>query len=299
MDCGRFLKYNGPTLTYPMVTMQDALFFRRQFEALARGPEEDVDLLTACLYVAGEEYATMDVAHYLEQLRRLAITAQERMALFHTLQEQLEALSHYLFGELGFRGNAQDYYDPDNSYLNRVLDRRLGIPITLSILYMEMARQGGLILEGVGFPGHFVVRCSHPDQDVYIDPFNAGRLMSVEECHRYLEEKFEGQLPFQEGFLVPYTKKQTLVRLLTNLQVIHHRQRDFRRALAAADRIFLLDPTIATNLKERAALYYRLHHLTLAIQDLELYLKLFHEAQDREQVKEFIAFLWQMVATAN
>jgi regulator of sirC expression with transglutaminase-like and TPR domain len=167
---------------------------------------------------------------------------------------KIEHLNAYLFEERGFRGNTQEYYDPRNSFLNDVIDRRLGIPITLSVVYMEVGRRVGMPLQGVGMPGHFIMKYADPEEDIYIDPFNRGRILSHEACEELLHDVYGEPVPFQETFLAPVSKKQILSRILMNLKAIYIHTKDYLRALSVVERQLIIQPDTEQEVKDRAAL---------------------------------------------
>jgi regulator of sirC expression with transglutaminase-like and TPR domain len=152
---------------------------------------------------------------------------------------QIAAVNAVLFGEEGFRGNGVNYYDPRNSYLNEVLDRRLGIPITLSVVYVAVGRRAGLPLSGVGFPAHFLV-AYEAEPRLLVDPFNCGRLLSVDDCQRLLHESFGSSRRLEPAYLAAASARQILERLVTNLRVAYERAADFPRAKRAADQIAVI-----------------------------------------------------------
>ena len=265
---------------------------------VARG-EEDISLGEAALYIAGGEYPDLDVPAYMGILEELGREAAQRAGTGGDPRESLGALSSYLFDEAGFQGNRDDYYDPDNSLLNRVLDRRLGIPITLSIVFSEVALRLGLVMECVGLPGHFILRHGPPEWELYVDPFNQGRLMSRADCERVVNDLYQGQAAFQEEHLRAYSKKQTLVRMLSNLKHVYHGRQDYHRAISAADLVHLIDPDEATNLRERASFRYQLKQYRSAIADLELYLNRDPQPIDANEVREQIRGIWSTISRLN
>lgn len=226
---------------------------RRRFTEMVRGPEARIDLGRAALLIASEEYPGLDILRYVAKLEVMAAAVRPRLADVEEPLVKIQRLSTYLFKERGFRGNTDQYYDPRNSFLHAVLVRKLGIPITLSIVYMEVGRRVELPCEGVGMPGHFLVKHVGVD-DVYVDPFNGGRILSREACQALLQELYSGQLTFQDSFLDPLTKKQILARMLQNLKAIYVQAKDYPRALSAVERLLLIQPGAEQEEKDRAAL---------------------------------------------
>ena len=262
-------------------------------------PEEDIDLARASLYIAGTEYPDLDIDYYLRLLDRLAEDAARRNPDPGDLRESARQLSEFMFVEQGFRGNGDDYYDPKNSYLNQVLDRKLGIPITLSLAYMEVARRLGMVFEGVGLPGHFVIRTGPRADELYVDPFNAGQILSREDCQRTVENLFQGRVEFREEHLEPYSKKAFLVRILTNLKHNYLRTEDYGKALSASDLISIIEPSSASNIRDSAAVYYALKQYRSAIAALERYLELAPQADDGDEVRGQIQEIWNILSRLN
>ena len=188
------------------------------------------------MLVACEEYAALDADTYLAQLDALAQTLRERLGAEAVPERQIALLNALLFGEEGFRGNAAHYYDPRNSYLNDVLERRLGIPITLALVYVEVGRRAQLPLSGVGFPAHFLVSYEAQPR-VFIDAFNCGQLMSEDDCQRQLWETFGGSARLEPAHLAASSNRQILARLITNLKVAYERAGDLRRAKRASEQL--------------------------------------------------------------
>ena len=266
---------------------------------MAGRPDEDIDLARAALYIAGQEFPDLDVDQYLGMLDLLGQEADRYIGQSDDLQTRIDLLSEFLFVDSGFHGNQDDYYDPNNSYLNQVLDRRTGIPITLSLVYMEVARRLGIVFEGIGLPGHFIMRTGPPEQELYVDAFNGGQRLSIADCQRLIENMFEGRMQFREEHLLPYSKKVFLERMLTNLKRSYHRMGDYRRSLSAADMITMIDPDSGSNLKERAGLYHALGLYRLAIRDLESYLSANPRAEDADSVRENIRRIWSSISKLN
>ena len=251
------------------------------------------------MYTAGEEYPDLDVSQYMAALDLLGQEADQYIGSRDTPEVVLKGLSEYLYMRQGFQGNHDNYYDPENSHLNRVLDRKLGIPISLGIVYMEVGLRLGLVLEGIGLPGHFILRHGPPAWGLYVDPFNEGRLLSRAGCEQIVQDISHGTAEFHDDLLLPYTKKQILARVLSNLKGIYGSQGDYHRAIAAADHIDIIEPGMGRNLKDRASLHYQLGQYRLAIKDLELYLKTTPQPQDAEEIKRQIQNLWHTIATVN
>jgi regulator of sirC expression with transglutaminase-like and TPR domain len=258
---------------------------RRRFAAEVLRAEAAVSLARAALLLAAEEEPRRcDVAGCLRLLEEWGARARARVAA--GAAGPVEALNQYLFGELGFRGNEDDYYDPRNSLLHRVLERRTGIPITLSIVYMEVGRRAGLEVEGVGLPGHFVVRAAPPGgEPMLVDPFNA-KATDEEECQQRLDVIYGGQVTLGEEHLRAVGVRAILARVLGNLKAVYVQAQLPRRALAAVERILLLAPHDLGERRDRGALLAQLGRLPEAIAETQSYLNLRPDAPDAEAVRE-------------
>jgi regulator of sirC expression with transglutaminase-like and TPR domain len=245
---------------------------RRELERIARARDEEIDPVEGALWIAAEEYPQLDVASYLDRLDALAAQAPRRVASSGPLHERVAALSHFLHEEQRFSGNARHYYDPRNSYLNEVIDRRRGIPITLSLVYMAVGRRLALDLRGISFPGHFLVKCVG-DEELVVDAF-AGTLLSREDCRERLVAALGRDAPLTSQALRAATPREILVRMLGNLKQIFLHGRDFERALSCCDRILLLTPDVIGELRDRAGVRAQLGLLAAAAADLDRYLEL-------------------------
>jgi regulator of sirC expression with transglutaminase-like and TPR domain len=245
---------------------------RVRFAGLAAERDEYINVAEAALLIAQEEYPELDVPAYLARLDDLA--AEARLALRADMPpaEQVARLNHFLFVVHGFAGNSEHYYDPRNSFLNDVLDRHTGIPITLSLVYSEVAQRLELPIYGVSFPGHFLVRhVSEPP--IIIDPFLGG-VITTEECTHRLRGIYGAEARLDRRLMRPAQPREILVRLLSNLKQIYVERSDFIRALACVDRILLLVPDLPRELRDRGILYQRLECFSAALRDFERYLKL-------------------------
>jgi len=272
---------------------------RERFAQLVSGPEEELDLAEAALLIAQEEHPEIDVAAYLRQLDALAAAVRARLPESPAPTEIIQELNAQLFREEGLSGNESEYYDPRNSFLNEVLDRKRGIPITLSVVYLEVGRRLGLPLVGVGFPGHFLVKYASADGDLVLDPFAGGISLSRAELEQRLRKMYGEGNPFLSQIsqlLTSTSKKEILVRMLRNLKGIYLQQSDFARALAVLDRILLVAPDLAMEIRDRGAVHQRLGHLQAAVQDFRRYVQMAPNAEDSEAIRAFIA---RMMAQLN
>lgn len=260
--------------------------------------DEKIDLIRAGLVIARTEYPDLEIEEYAGRVESLArrVAAQVSGCEQHTLG----SLNRVLFDEAKLRGNREDYYDPKNSFLNDVLDRGLGIPITLSILYMEVAKRVGFPLAGVGMPGHFLLKhYGHDGHETLIDCFNRGDILSEQDCQIRLNEIYSGEITLRQEFLHPLSRRQILTRVLNNLKTVYLSTRNFRKALTIADLILVICPESAEELKQRALLRYSMGMQRLAAEDLEEYLKIWPSASDAEPVRQMCTSVRRMQALLN
>jgi regulator of sirC expression with transglutaminase-like and TPR domain len=247
-------------------------------EALLRALNEPGEALApAALALARVEYPVLDAAPYLQRLERMGEAAAGRLQRDNP--SRIATLNAYLYEELGFSGNRDHYDDPRNSFLNEVLDRRLGIPISLAAVYLEIGRRAGVRLEGINFPGHFLVRApAEPvgprTEDVIIDPFHAGALLSEVDCRHLLREQLGEDVAFDRGLFATATRQQIVVRMLVNLKRLYVRMRSFPQARAIADLLLAVDPSALSELRDRGLLAYHMEDFAAALKDLEAYLQL-------------------------
>jgi regulator of sirC expression with transglutaminase-like and TPR domain len=226
---------------------------RASFREMLQRVDRELDLAEAALLIAQEEYPDLDRARYLRALDALGEEAARRVGNAASPHGAVNALSGYLFDEEKFHGNEQEYYDPRNSYLNEVLDRRLGIPITLSLVYIEVGRRAGMSMDGVGMPGHFLVRYRTGDEEILVDAFHRGIMLQREDCATLLAGTSGYTGEFRDELLAPVTKRQFLARLLNNLRGIYLAGGDYGRALAAVERMLIVDREGAEDLRLQAA----------------------------------------------
>ena len=280
---------------------------RQAFINSIAGDEASIDLARAALLIAAEEYPDLDIDRYLERLEALAervraylATTTEQRNDAPACQEVLRAMNVVLFEQEHFRGSRVDYYNPQNSFFNRVLERHLGIPLSLSLLYIEVGKRLGLALTGVGMPFHFIVHCALPEgTTIYIDPYEKGKFLSAQDCRRRLVKIFKDPADLDTHWLEPLSQKQILIRLLTNLKHIYLHKNDFERALGVCDRILLLNPQLANDMRDRGVIAFHLKHYSHALRDLTLYLELAPQADDLLEVKQQIRIIRQIIAMMN
>jgi regulator of sirC expression with transglutaminase-like and TPR domain len=283
-------------------------------EELLRALNEPGEALApAALALARVEYPALDAGPYLQRLERMGEAAAGRLQRDNP--SRIATLNAYLYEELGFSGNREHYDDPRNSFLNEVLDRRLGIPISLAAVYLEIGRRAGVRLEGINFPGHFLVRAPADPagartDDVIIDPFHAGALLSEVDCRHLLRAQLGEDVAFDHSLFATATRQQIVVRMLVNLKRLYVRMRSFPQARAIADLLLTVDPSALAELRDRGLLAYHMEDFAAALKDLEAYLRLMprgdasegadadsgSDASDDEQPSES-AQIWEHVKT--
>jgi regulator of sirC expression with transglutaminase-like and TPR domain len=242
----------------------------RDFAAAITGADHDVDLFGAAMAIARIGNSAVDPHRVAATLDEIAEAVRYQAGGTVDPDRLSQALDHRLFTVLGFRGNATSYADPANSYLDQVVERRTGLPITLSLVYMEIAQRVGLRCDGVGYPGHFIVRCGPPETPIYVDPFHQGARVDREELLAGLRSReLGGATP--ESFLAAVTRRQILQRILNNLHGLFREQRDARRWLVVVEMLLAIEPWNAALVGERGMLYYRTGRPELALADLERY----------------------------
>jgi regulator of sirC expression with transglutaminase-like and TPR domain len=258
----------------------------RDFRQAVDRAEEKIELSRAALTIALTDYPDLDIPDYLARIDLLAAEVAGRLGPEADIYRSIAALNYVLFTQYGFHGNRDDYFNPKNSFLNEVIERKTGIPITLSVLCMEVAQRVGLRLDGVGFPGHFLVKCVGDGEEIVIDPFNSGEIISREDIDKMLFDLYGGKVMFHNDFLASSTKKDILKRMLANLKAIYIKGNDLVRSLSALDRLVILDPTSAVDIRDRGTVYLRLECYAQAREDFETYLRLRPDAEDAMLVRE-------------
>ncbi len=274
---------------------------RQQFTELIAGGESGLELDRAVLLLAAEEYPAIQVEEYLAQLAALAEDARRRMTLGELFDplEGATVLAAYLFYEGRFTGNSKDYFNARNSFLNDVIDRGSGIPITLSVVFIEVARRLGVKLFGVGMPGHFLVKYHDDEQEVFFDPFNGGRVLTESNCRAMIEELYDGRISFERAFLHAVTKKQILSRMLQNLKNVYANASDLHKLLGVIERLLILTPDAPFEIRDRGLTYYGLKKYSQARVDLETYLRRIPQAEDKDRIKEVLNDVRQRQAQLN
>jgi regulator of sirC expression with transglutaminase-like and TPR domain len=257
-------------------THQVAGEMRRALDAPGGG------LAPAALAIAGVEYPNLDTAVPLATLDDLGARASARLdSVRGSLPDRVRALNEFFYDDCGFTGNRQRYDDPRNSFLNEVLERRTGLPITLAIVYIEVARRAGVRVQGVSFPGHFLMRIpveaagDRPaGDDLILDPFHGGALLSEFDCRQILREHVGDEAAFSPALLAPATRLAVIARMLVNLKRLYVRMRSFPQARFVSSLLLAVDPSAIAELRDRGLLAYHLQDFAAALRDLEEYLRL-------------------------
>jgi regulator of sirC expression with transglutaminase-like and TPR domain len=258
---------------------------RSRFAAMVGRPEPDIDLAAAALLIAAEEYPQLTPEPYLARLDELAERVRDRQWDATAPIVMLQDLSRVLFEEEGFRGNSENYYDPRNSFLNDVLDRRVGIPLTLSIVYLEVGWRLGLPLRGMNFPAHFMVRYEGEALTLIVDPFHGGAVRFEDEMQDLLDQAFGGSVPLQPKHMRDADRRDILLRMLENLKGTYLNARDDARALAALERILVMLPDSADHVRDSGMILTRMGREREAADALQRYLRLVPDAPDRVRVE--------------
>ena len=271
--------------------------FLQEFSRLACSP--DRDLATPALMIARLECPQLDPAPYLRQLDAMGAAARDRLVSsgclddVRTTETAVDVLNAYLFDEQGFSGNRDRYEDPSNSFLNEVLERRTGIPITLALVYMEVSRRAGIDIDGVNFPGHFLMRCA----PMILDPFHRGARLSEHDCRRLLERHVGEEAAFDPALLAPATKQQMLTRMLLNLKRIYVRLHSFPQARNVTELLLAVDPPGLAELRDRGLLAFHMNDFSAALRDLQQYLHFTAGSPVDEEGRSDHEQLWEHVKT--
>jgi regulator of sirC expression with transglutaminase-like and TPR domain len=266
-----------------------------EFALYVARPAEEIRLDEAALLLARTEYPALDLPAQLARLDALAARAECDPGL--APQANIAALNRLLFDEEKFAGNEKDYDDPRNSYLNDVLDRKLGIPITLSLVYQEVARRCGLPVVGVGFPGHFLAKYLAASGEILLDPYHRGAILSLQDCEEKLKAQFGEEAEFRPSFVAVSSTKQILTRMLNNLKGTFFRGKDFARVLVMIQMALAVDPTSRQEIHDRAMIYFLLRRYGKAMADLRTYLML--SPPDDPQVRDVQTMMHRIRAMHN
>ncbi len=258
------------------------------WNSLASLGDDELPLLGTALLIARDEYPDLDAARYSAQVDTYATALRPQLERDIDLPARLTAINKYLFEEVGYAGNNAQYDDPRNSYMNDVVDRKLGIPISLAVIQIEVTRRLGMPLDGISFPGHFLVRLPVDDGILVLDPYNKGRPVSAEELRERASPHLGGHAPDDQQLLqilAPATHRMILMRMLRNLKGLYVERGDWERVARTADRLLKLSPDTAEALRERGLAYRELGYTKGAREDLARYLQLLPEADDLDMVR--------------
>jgi regulator of sirC expression with transglutaminase-like and TPR domain len=270
---------------------------RREFSTLTA--REPIPLARGALLIAKEEYPDLVIEKYLDKIADLTREAEPIVRAGDDTIEKVQLFSEFLFGQKGFDGNRDAFGDPRNSFLNDVLERRLGIPITLAVIYIEIGRRLGLNLFGVSFPTHFLVKAVDERGELIIDPFNAGMILSLDEIKARLTQIYGQPVEVNPAMLKAVGARHILGRMLRNLKNIYSSGADWTRALSALDRILLLEPRAIDDLLERATVYERLECFAPALEDFQSFITQAPEHPNADGARESVMRLMRQVARIN
>jgi len=276
--------------------MSDPSRIRRHFLEMIQRPDAEIDLAHAALLVAAENDPALDVDAEMARLDRWAEELGRRIDPTWNNLQRLARLRTFMYEELGFKGDVRGYYTPANSLLHSVMSRRLGIPLTLSIVFMEIGWRIGVPFEGVGFPGHFLVRLPGEPGDLLLDPYDHGASVHEEDCRRMIELTTGGTVPYDPSMIRSLGKRDMIARLLFNLKVACLKTGDDKGALSAVERLLLLHTNDPPELRDRGLLLYRLDRYREARSSLEAYLRARPDALDREVIERHLAALQMMLS---
>ena len=251
-------------------------------------PDDQIDLAKAALYIAQEEYPDLDADEYMNALDVMADEVEERLPAERYPLRIIQTLNQYFYDDLGYIGNTSDYYDPRNSFLNEVIERRTGIPITLSLVYLEVSRRLDFPMVGINMPGHFLIRPSFEEAGIFVDAFNRGEILFQQDCEARLAQMYGRPVQMQSSFMTSVSPRQMLVRMLRNLKFIYLNRSELPKAQAAVERILLLFPDAPIEIRDRGLIYYQLGDEPQAAQDLEIYLAMLPNAEDAPVIRRLL-----------
>ena len=275
----------------PARVLTHPAFARRRFREITGLPEPALDLVEASLVIALEDDPGLEIDHYLEQVNDWSGAVRERLEGSRDVERIVESINRLLFEEEGFRGEDEDYYDPRSALLNATLDTHAGLPIALSILYIEISRRVGIEATGVSLPGRFLVKFSGAFGQIVVDPFDGGRVLSTIELQKLLDAVYGGGVRLREHHLRSFSSKEILARELAHLKSAYLARHDLPRAAASIDRLLILDGNDPYEVHDRATIAVQMHAYHEAITCFERYLALTPHADDVARVREQVAYL--------
>jgi len=276
--------------------------YAERFGRIVAGTDEEINLAEAALLIAAEEYRDLDIAAYLARLDDMGATLKRRLRPDISPADTIIALNRFLFDEHGFAGDGANYYDARNSFLNEVLDRKRGIPITLALVYIEIGRRVGLPVQGVSFPAHFLVKCPLREGTVVLDPYAKGASLSFDDLRSRVKALRNGVEPTKSmvtSMLATAGNKEILTRILRNLKGIYSHHQEWMKALMATDRIISVMPGMAEEYRDRGMIYINLECFRAALFDLQAYLKMLPVARDADTVRQKVVELQSVASRLN
>jgi len=272
---------------------------RADFVQMVSRPDEALELARVALLVAAESDQDVDIDGELKQLEGWAEELKARVTPDLNNLQKLARLRSFVFDDLGFRGDRRDYYSPSNSLLHQVMKRRRGIPLTLSIVFMELGWRIGIPFEGVAFPGHFLVRLPGEPRDLLLDPYKRGMMVHEEDCRQMLLESTGGRMSYDPALTASVGKRDMVARLLHNLKGAYLRAGDDEQALAAVERLLVLHPDDLEEIRDRGLLLFRMGQYGRALDSLNAYLATAAGAADRETIEGHVKTLRQLLSELN
>ena len=247
--------------------------------------DAEINLAKAALFYAQAEYHHLDINEYLNILDAIAEHIRPQLPVELYPLKVIQQINYYLFEELNFQGNQKNYYNPHNSFLNEVIERRMGIPITLSVIYLEVAKRLNFPMVGIGMPGHFLIRPEFEDVGFFVDVFNRGEILFKQDCQDKLNQIYPEPVKLESHFLSPISNRQILARMLNNLKYIYLHQGNFNKALNVMGGILMLFPENPDELRDRGLLYYQLNRWQEAARDLQSYITILPNGEDVSMIK--------------
>ena len=260
----------------------------QNFEREVNQADDKISLAKASLFYAQGEYHDLDVEKYLNILDTMAEKVGKRLPEERYPLKVIEIINNYLFTDLGYRGNSKNYYDSRNSFLNDVIDRHTGIPITLSVIYLEIAKRIGFSMVGIGIPGHFLIRPAFQESGIFVDAFNQGEIMFKQDCLNKLKKLYEKPIKLEQSFFAPVNNRQILLRMLTNLKYIYLSNKQLSKSLNIISGILMLYPDNPQELRDRGLVYYQLDRPQEAYQDFECYLAILPNGEDAAMIRKLL-----------
>lgn len=260
----------------------------QNFEEEVNQADEQINLAKASLFYAQAEYSNMNVEQYLDILDAMAEEVNQILPTERYPLKVIKTINNYLFTDLGYRGNSQNYYDPRNSFLNQVIDRCTGIPITLSLIYLEVAKRINFSMVGVGLPGHFLIRPNFSESGIFVDVFDRGKILFEQDCLAKLKKLYQQPVKLESRFLEAVSNRYILMRMLTNLKYIYLSNNQLFKSLDIISGMLMLVPDSPRELRDRGLIYYQLDQTKLAHQDLEYYLAILPNAEDAIMIRKLL-----------